>query len=213
MAILQSGYRDASGTNASSRSVRLYKDLALSFEKNANTKDVLQKKDVDAVKQSVRNLILTNHYERPFHPEIGSGVSNLLFEQIDPITANALTRTIGEVIENFEPRARVVSIDARPNLAANSYEVTISFRVINIPGELVTLDVMLERSRYMSDKRIDVTIDFDDIKKSKNVLKQQDQFTDYDFTGSGMNTLLDVLAYNTHYNAVWQCSNKRNVFR
>ena len=70
MAILQSGYRDASGTNASSRSVRLYKDLALSFEKNANTKDVLQKKDVDAVKQSVRNLILTNHYERPFHPEI-----------------------------------------------------------------------------------------------------------------------------------------------
>ena len=147
MALLQSGYRDASGTNASSRSVRLYKDLALSFEKNANTQDVLQKKDVDAVKQSVRNLILTNHYERPFHPEIGSGVSNLLFEQIDPITANALTRTIGEVIENFEPRARVVSIDARPNLAANSYEVTISFRVINIPGELVTLDVMLERSR------------------------------------------------------------------
>ncbi len=147
MAILQSGYRDASGTNASSRSVRLYKDLALSFEKNANTKDVLQKKDVDAVKQSVRNLILTNHYERPFHPEIGSGVSNLLFEPLDPITANALTRTIGEVINNFEPRARVVSIDAQPRLDSNSYEVTVSFRIINIPGELVTLDVMLERSR------------------------------------------------------------------
>ena len=147
MAILQSGYRDASGTNASSRSVRLYKDLALSFEKNANTKDVLQKKDVDAVKQSVRNLILTNHYERPFHPEIGSGVSNLLFEPLDPITANALTRTKGEVIANFEPRARVVSIDARPNLDTNSYEVTINFRIVNIPGELVSLDVMLERSR------------------------------------------------------------------
>ena len=147
MAILQSGYRDASGTNASSRSVRLYKDLALSFEKNANTQDVLQKKDVDAVKQSVRNLILTNHYERPFHPEIGSGVANLLFEPLDPITANALTRTIGEVIANFEPRARVVSIDARPNFDSNSYEVTIDFRIVNIPGELVSLDVMLERSR------------------------------------------------------------------
>jgi|TARA_Y100000114_G_C11745840_1_gene321508 phage baseplate assembly protein W len=147
MAILQAGYRDASGTNASARSVRLYKDLALSFEKNSNTKDVLQKKDVDAVKQSVRNLILTNHYERPFHPEIGSGVSNLLFEPLDPITANALTRTIGEVINNFEPRARVVSIDAQPRLDSNSYEVTVSFRIINIPGELVTLDVMLERSR------------------------------------------------------------------
>ena len=62
MAILQSGYRDASGTNASARSVRIYKDLALSFERNSNTKDVLQKKDVEAVKHSVRNLILTNHY-------------------------------------------------------------------------------------------------------------------------------------------------------
>ena len=147
MAILQSGYRDASGTNASARSVRIYKDLALSFERNSNTKDVLQKKDVEAVKQSVRNLILTNHYERPFHPEIGSGVNNLLFEPLDPITANALTRAIGEVIDNFEPRARVVAIDARPNLDTNSYEVTISFRIINIPGELVNLDVMLERSR------------------------------------------------------------------
>ena len=74
-------------------------------------------------------------------------MNNLLFEPLDPITANALTRAIGEVIDNFEPRARVVAIDARPNLDTNSYEVTISFRIINIPGELVNLDVMLERSR------------------------------------------------------------------
>ena len=147
MAILQSGYRDASGTNSSARSTRIYSDLGLSFEKNDATKDLIVKKDVDAVKQSVRNLILTNHYERPFHPEIGSGVNNLLFEPLDPITANALTRAIGEVIDNFEPRARVVAIDARPNLDTNSHEVTISFRIINIPGELVNLDVMLERSR------------------------------------------------------------------
>ena len=147
MAILQSGYTDASRTNASSRSTRLYRDIALSFETNAATKDVIVKKDVDAVKQSVKNLILTNHFERPFHPEIGSGITNLLFEPLDPITANSLSRVIGEVITNFEPRAQLVSVDARPNAEANSYEVTIDFRVINVPGELVSLTTMLERSR------------------------------------------------------------------
>ncbi len=147
MAILQSGYIDASRTNASSRSTRLYKDIALSFERNAATKDVIVKKDVDAVKQSVRNLILTNHYERPFQPEIGSGISNLLFEPLDPITANSLTRVIGEAITNFEPRAQLISVDAQPDYNGNSYEVTINFRVINVPGELVSLTTMLERSR------------------------------------------------------------------
>ena len=147
MAILQSGYTDASRTSASSRSTRLYRDIALSFETNAATKDVIVKKDVDAVKQSVKNLILTNHFERPFHPEIGSGITNLLFEPLDPITANSLSRVIGEVITNFEPRAQVVSVAARPNAEANSYEVTIDFRVINVPGELVSLTTMLERSR------------------------------------------------------------------
>jgi len=147
MAILQSGYKDASRTNASARSTRLYRDIALSFERNAATKDVIVKKDIDAVKQSVRNLVLTNHYERPFHPEIGSGISQLLFEPLDPITANSLSRVIGEVITNFEPRAQLISVDARPNLDSNSYEVTIDFRVINVPGELVSLTTMLERSR------------------------------------------------------------------
>jgi hypothetical protein len=125
----------------------LYKDISLSFERNLATQDIIQKTDIEAVKQSVRNLILTNHYERPFHPEIGSSVRNILFEPINPITASVLTRLIGEVIANFEPRARLVGVDARPNFDDNAYEVTISFYVINIPGELVNLDVMLERSR------------------------------------------------------------------
>jgi hypothetical protein len=147
MAILQSGYTDAQRTNASARSSRLYKDISLSFERNLATQDIIQKTDIEAVKQSVKNLILTNHYERPFHPEIGSSVRNILFEPINPITASTLTRLIGEVIANFEPRARLVGVDARPNFDDNAYEVTISFYVINIPGELVNLDVMLERSR------------------------------------------------------------------
>ena len=147
MAIVKSGYRDAQRINASGRSVRLYKDLALSFERNSSTDDVIVKKDVEAVKQSVRNLILTNHFERPFHPEIGSNVTSILFEPMNPITANSLTRVIEEVIVNFEPRVRLVSVDARPNLDRNAYEVTISFYVRNIPGELVQLTTLLERSR------------------------------------------------------------------
>ena len=107
----------------------------------------MTKKDIEAVKQSVRNLILTNHYERPFRPEIGSGIHSLLFEPLDHITSNALTRVIGEVIDNFEPRARVVAIDAVPNEDRNAYEITVGFRIVNIPGEVINLDVMLERSR------------------------------------------------------------------
>jgi len=99
------------------------------------------------VKQSVRNLILTNHFERPFHPEIGSNVTAVLFEPMNPITANSLTRVIEETIVNFEPRARLVSVNAIPNLAQNAYNVTISFYVVNIPGELVELTTLLERSR------------------------------------------------------------------
>ena len=147
MAIYQQGYTDAQRTNASSRSVRLYKDIALSFERNSNTKDIIVKKDIEAVKQSVRNLILTNHFERPFHPEIGSSVAAILFEPMSPITANILQRTISECIVNFEPRARLVSVNANPNLNRNAYEVSIEFYVVNIPGELVTLTTLLERSR------------------------------------------------------------------
>jgi hypothetical protein len=147
MAILQSGYTDATRTNASNRSTRQYRDIALSFEKNNATKDVIVKRDIEAVKQSVKNLILTNHYERPFHPEIGSSVRAMLFQPMNPITANVLQRTVAECIENFEPRVRLVSVIASAQPDVNAYEVTISFYVVNVPGELITLQTMLERSR------------------------------------------------------------------
>ena len=138
---------DSKSSTSKDRVTRIYSDLDLDFMRNHTTSDLTKLEDVEAVKRSVKNLIQTNHYERPFHPEIGSGITNLLFEPLDPITANSLSRVIGEVITNFEPRAQVVSVDARPNLDTNSYEVTINFRVINVPGELVSLTTMLERSR------------------------------------------------------------------
>ena len=111
------------------------------------SKDISKVTDIQAVKRSIRNLVLTNHYEKPFHPEIGSGVRDMLFEPMTPITANILARKIEDVIENFEPRAKLVGIRAFPNLDRNEYEVTIEFYVVNTPTELVDLTVMLERLR------------------------------------------------------------------
>ena len=138
---------DATQTNNSNRSVKKYSDLNLNFTKNPATGDVARLTDIEAVKRSVRNLIMTNQFERPFHPEIGSNVTDILFEPMTPLTANLLTKQISEVINNFEPRARLVSVNANPQLDRNEYEVTIQFYVINIPGELVTLTTFLERLR------------------------------------------------------------------
>ena len=140
-------FTDAQGQNNIDRNVRQYTDLDLFFGKKSTSKDISKVTDVLAVKRSVRNLVLTNHNEKPFHPEIGSGVRDMLFEPMTPITAHILTKKIEDVIENFEPRARLISVRAIPNLDRNEYECTIEFYVVNTPTELVDLTVFLERLR------------------------------------------------------------------
>ena len=140
-------HKDAQATNASPRNVRTYSDLDLFFSAKGVSKDISKVSDIQAVKRSVRNLVLLNHYEKPFHPEIGSGVRDILFEPMTPITASILARKIETVIENYEPRAKLIGVRAQPDLDRNSYEVTVEFYVINTPTELVDLTVMLERLR------------------------------------------------------------------
>ena len=140
-------HTDSQAHNESDRSVRQYSDLDLFFGKTKASKDVGRVFDIQAVKRSVRNLVLTNHYEKPFHPEIGSGVRDVLFENMTPTTSHILTRKIEMVIENYEPRARLISVSAFPNLDRNEYECTIKFYVVNTPTELVDLTVFLERLR------------------------------------------------------------------
>jgi phage baseplate assembly protein W len=135
---------DAQANNDISRNVRQYNDLDLFFSKKSGSNDVTQITDVEAVKRSIRNLVLTNFYEKPFHPEIGSGVRDMLFENMTPITAVVLARKVEDVIENFEPRARLISVRSLPNLDRNEYEVTIEFFVVNTPTELVDMTVFLE---------------------------------------------------------------------
>ena len=138
---------DAQRTNDSDRVVKEYIDLDLFFGKKSSNSDIQDLTNVKAVKRSIRNLILTNHFEKPFHPEIGSGVRDMLFENMTPVTSHILARKIEDVILNFEPRARLVGVRAEPILDRNTYEVTIEFYVVNQPTELVDLSVMLERLR------------------------------------------------------------------
>ena len=137
---------DASRQNEK-RSSRVYKDLNLNFSTNPITQDVTAVTDVNAVKRSVRNLLLTNHYDRPFHPEIGSNVQALLFENFGPITGNQLSRQIEELIANFEPRARVESVECFPLPDVNTYDIRIYFYVENMPAELIEFQTLLEAMR------------------------------------------------------------------
>ena len=140
-------FTDAQGQNDIDRNARQYTDFDLFFGKKATSRDISKVTDIQAVKRSVRNLVLTNHYEKPFHPEIGSGVRGILFEPMTPLTAHILTRKIEDVIENFEPRARLTNVIAYPNLDRNAYEVSVEFYIVNAPTELVDFSIMLERLR------------------------------------------------------------------
>ena len=140
-------YIDAQGQNKSSRSSQIYSDLDLFFGQNNKTKDVNIVYDIQAVKRSIRNLVLLNVFDKPFHPEISSGIRGTLFELMTPVTAIILARQVQDVIENFEPRARLVGVKAFPNLERNEYEVSIEFYVVNAPTELIDLTLPLERLR------------------------------------------------------------------
>ena len=141
-----SAYKDAQANNDISRNVKQYRDLDLFFSRKSN-KDVNKVTDVEAVKRSVRNLVLLNSYEKPFHPEISSGIRGMLFELMTPFVAAQLTKKVEDVINNFEPRARLVSVRSTPDYDRNAYEVSVEFYVVNTPTELVDLTVMLERLR------------------------------------------------------------------
>ena len=135
---------DSTGTNNSNTQVKSYKDLDLDFGRNVVTNDVNKLTGVEAVKRSVRNLIQTNHFERPFHPELGGNVRALLFEPLNMFTAMNLEKKIAEVLLNFEPRAQINQVRAEPNVDQNSFFVSINFKVVGIPG-VVTVETMLER--------------------------------------------------------------------
>jgi hypothetical protein len=132
--------------NITVQKTRQYSDLDLNFTVHPVKKDINIYKDEMAVINALKNLILTNHYERPFQPDLGSNVRKLLFEHMDIITAAALEKEIEQTITNFEPRVQILDISVAPNDEKNSYGVTMRFNVVN-RTEPVTISFLLERIR------------------------------------------------------------------
>lgn len=124
----------------------IYQDLDLHFTQHPVRHDLVPLTDVDAIVASVRNLTSTNHYERPFHPEIGCNIRKLLFEPLSPFTASDIGRFIRETLTNFEPRVKVKRIISEPDADRNGYMVTLEF-YINVSSQLISIQFLLERIR------------------------------------------------------------------
>jgi phage baseplate assembly protein W len=124
----------------------LYSDLDLTFNRLPVTNDVAMSYDEQAVVRSVRSLLLTNFYERPFQPNLGSNLNTLLFEPVNNLTASMLSDEITNVIRNYEPRAKVNDIKVSPNADQNSFLATISFYVGNNTSP-TAVNLFLQRSR------------------------------------------------------------------
>ena len=133
-------------SNQSTRSARVYKDLNLDFQQNTATKDIQKLLDVESVKRSVRNLINLNHYEKPFHPEVGSNLRGMLFENISPQMTHFIGKQIELLIKNYEPRCRLVEVRNQPDIDRNGYSISISFYVQNHPTPVI-VESFLQRLR------------------------------------------------------------------
>ena len=123
-----------------------YSDLDLDFILHPTTKDVVRKFGPDAIKRSVRNLILTNFYDKPFRSGVGSNATRLLFENMTPLTNNFLKNAIIEVIRNYEPRVEVFSVEVEFDYDNNGYNATLNYIILN-DNSKVSTSVFLERIR------------------------------------------------------------------
>ena len=133
-------------TKGLSTHTRTWADLDLDFTAHPVTKDIVRKTNVEAVKRSVRNLILTNQYERPFHPEIDGGVTRHLFALATAHTKHDISMAIQTCLTNYEPRVVVIDISVTGDLDKNGFNVSIYFTVINSP-QPIEVSLFLERAR------------------------------------------------------------------
>ena len=128
------------------RQKEIYSDIDLAFLSHPITGKLSRKINREAVKQSVKSLIMTDFYERPFKPLIGCGIRQLLFENFHPAIVQEMKLAISEVIENYEPRAELISVDVDVRPDANAMSISVVFYVVNDTAPVV-LDVILERVR------------------------------------------------------------------
>lgn len=129
-----------------SRNTRIFSDLDLNFTAHPVTKDISMRYDENAIKAAVKNLVLTQNYERPFHSDIGSPIRTLLFNLTTPMFSITLKKAISDLITNYEPRVNVLEIDVNLSIDNQSVYVTIYFTILNTVTP-VKLDLVLERTR------------------------------------------------------------------
>lgn len=125
---------------------KIYSDIDFTFTKKPVTADVALSYDQQAVIRSIRNLLSTKHYERPFNPNIGSNIDAMLFEPISTATSVSIQKEIEDVIKNYEPRARLQNVTVSPKSDSNAYNVSLSFYIENATLP-TTVTLLLERNR------------------------------------------------------------------
>jgi phage baseplate assembly protein W len=131
---------------ATSFTSRQYRDLDLNFNIHPLKKDINKNLDEIAVINSIKNIVSTNFFEKPFQPDYGSNVRRMLFENLDIITASALEREIQQSITNFEPRVDVLNVRVFPDVDRNGFMVEMQFSILN-RSDPVTINFLLERLR------------------------------------------------------------------
>ena len=128
-------------------SFQTFKDLSITFKKHPVTDDLVTVKDKSAVAQSIKGLLLTRRGERPFQPDLGSGLQDLLFEPMDYGSAALIKKEIRETLNRFEPRISITKLMCYPDLMNNGYEVELEYKIIGREDRAVALDIFLERTR------------------------------------------------------------------
>ena len=126
---------------------RSFKDISITFDKNFVTSDLMVTKDFTAITNSVKNLITTVPGERFFNPNIGSRITDLLFEPLDFINANLVRSEIQYTIESFEPRVKLIDVIVDQNYDDNGYDIQIEYQVIGLPEKTESIQLFLERTR------------------------------------------------------------------
>jgi len=137
---------DSQLQSKSKRNSRKFRDIDLDFSRNIVTNDVNTVEDVIAIKRAVKNLVQTNFYERPFQPELGCGIRELLFENFTPMIKVFLQRKIEEVLINYEPRIQLQNVTVDDDQDGNRLVVDIYFYIIGVPGPQV-VSTFLQRVR------------------------------------------------------------------
>ena len=127
--------------------VSTFKDLSITFKKHPVTDDLVTVKDKAAVAQSIKGLLLTRRGERPFQPDLGSGLQDLLFEPLDYGSGALIKKEIKETLSRYEPRISITKLMCYPDVSNNGYEVELEYFILGREDRAVALDIFLERTR------------------------------------------------------------------